>query len=81
MAYNERKKELEQLKGLLKKDSASLACILGRRRIGKSALITEFSKSMSNFFEVQGLGPDEEHKNAQNQFDHFAHELADSYRG
>lgn len=39
-----RKKELQQLSLLLKKASASLIVVKGRRRIGKSRLIEEFGK-------------------------------------
>lgn len=40
-----RKKALSQLNALLKKKTATLAVINGRRRIGKSRLIEEFSKA------------------------------------
>ena len=39
-----RKNELMMLNHLRKKTTASLVCVLGRRRIGKSSLIEEFAK-------------------------------------
>ncbi len=53
-----RKKELQQLRGLRKKDSASLVVIKGRRRIGKSRLVAEFGKSFK-FYSLSGIPPTE----------------------
>jgi len=39
-----RREELRKLNGLLGKKTASLVVVSGRRRIGKSTLIQEFSK-------------------------------------
>lgn len=52
-----RKKELEDLRGLLQLKTASLAVIKGRRRIGKSRLAREFSKSFSYSYFFVGLAP------------------------
>lgn len=41
-----RKEEIGLLRGLLEKNSASLAVIYGRRRIGKSRLVEEFSQGL-----------------------------------
>ncbi len=41
-----RKFELERLKALYKKKTPSLVVVKGRRRIGKSRLILEFSKTI-----------------------------------
>ena len=51
-----RKHELKLLKGLLKKKSASLAVIQGRRRIGKSRLVEEFGKGYT-FYHFTGFPP------------------------
>jgi AAA+ ATPase superfamily predicted ATPase len=48
--------ELAQLKILLKKQSASLVIIRGRRRIGKSRLIEEFAKKFQ-FIRIAGIAP------------------------
>lgn len=53
-----RKKELAQLTLLLKKQSASLVVIKGRRRIGKSRLIQEFGQNF-NLLTFSGVPPTE----------------------
>jgi len=45
-----REAEMERLKGLLNKKSASLLVVRGRRRIGKSRLLAEFGKGMKSLF-------------------------------
>lgn len=54
-----RKKEFEWLQGLLRKDSASLVVIRGRRRIGKSRLAKEFSKGFTRAITLTGIPPEE----------------------
>jgi hypothetical protein len=53
-----RKKELESLKGLLRKKSSSLVVIRGRRRIGKSRLAEEFASSFSKAYILSGIPPE-----------------------
>ena len=53
-----RKKELSQLNLLLKKQSASLVVVKGRRRIGKSRLIQEFGRSLK-VYSFSGVLPTE----------------------
>lgn len=53
-----RQAEIRTFKNLLKKKSASLAVIKGRRRIGKSRLISEFCKGHRTL-NFMGLPPDE----------------------
>lgn len=55
-AFIGRKRELSLLNQLIKKDSASLVAIKGRRRIGKSRLITEFG-SQGTLISLSGLPP------------------------
>jgi uncharacterized protein len=52
-----RKDELKKLNMLLKKKTASLVIVRGRRRIGKSTLIQELGKRFDFFCEIQGLAP------------------------
>lgn len=53
-----RDSELAQLEGLWSKDTASLVTCRGRRRIGKSTLIEEFSRrSDARFIKLEGLRP------------------------
>lgn len=54
-----RKKQLSQFNLLLKKKSASLVVVKGRRRIGKSRLIEEFGKSLSKMYRFSGVVPTE----------------------
>lgn len=54
-----RKKELESLRGLLRKKSSSLVVIRGRRRIGKSRLAEEYSSSsFSKAYILSGIPPE-----------------------
>lgn len=53
-----REKELESLKGLLRKTSSSLVVIRGRRRIGKSRLAEEYASSFSKAYILSGIPPE-----------------------
>ena len=68
-----RETELARLKGLLGKKSASLIVVRGRRRIGKSRLLSEFGKDMKSFF-FSGMPPVRK-VNAQRQREEFANQL------
>lgn len=74
MEFVGRKRELEELSGLLKKSSASLVVIKGRRRIGKSRLAEEFAKSFSKSFLFTGVPP-EKGVTAQDQRKEFARQM------
>lgn len=69
-----RKRELEVLKRFLKKKTASLIVVRGRRRVGKSRLIREFSKP-HQYYAFSGIAPTK-HTTAQSQRDEFASQLA-----
>ncbi len=68
-----REVQLQKLNDLLKKKTASLVVIKGRRRVGKSRLIEEFVKNLRCYW-FEGLPPTEE-ITAQDQRDEFAHLL------
>lgn len=68
-----RESELQSLSDLLKKKTASLVVIKGRRRIGKTRLIEEFAQSKP-FLRFVGLAPTEGIV-AQSQRDEFARQL------
>lgn len=68
-----RKKELEILRNVYKRPTASLVVIQGRRRIGKSRLAVEFAKDKA-FFSFVGLPPGAG-ITAQSQRDEFARVL------
>ena len=65
---------MERLEGLLKKRSASLIVVRGRRRIGKSRLLSEFGKEMKSFF-FTGTPPSRK-TTAQLQRDEFVRQLS-----
>ncbi len=72
-----RGEELGRLQALHKKKTPSLVVVKGRRRIGKSRLILEFSNSLPHqtFWSFAGLAPRGK-ITAQDQRDHFARLLA-----
>jgi len=53
-----REKELESLKGLIRKKSSSLVVIRGRRRIGKSRLAEEYASSFNKAYILSGIPPE-----------------------
>jgi len=69
-----RQQELQALSKLLKKNSASLVVVEGRRRIGKSRLIEEFAKDYT-FYEFSGILPTDK-TTMQSQLDEFARQLS-----
>lgn len=69
-----RKQELESLNKLLKKRSASLIVIQGRRRIGKSRLIEEFAKGHT-FYPFSGVPPTKK-TTIQSQLNEFSRQLS-----
>lgn len=68
-----REQELERLNLLYKKKTSSLIVIKGRRRIGKSRLILEFSKNVKTFSFI-GLPP-EPGTTAQTQREYFVQQM------
>ncbi|PJD94532.1 MAG: ATPase [Parachlamydia sp.] len=74
MKFIGRKKELESLELLLKKKSASMVVIRGRRRIGKSRLIKEFTSGKKSWV-FSGLPP-VPHITKQRQLDAFSVQIA-----
>ncbi|MBX9889789.1 MAG: AAA family ATPase [Amoebophilaceae bacterium] len=72
-----RRAELERLKALYHTKTAKLVVIKGRRRIGKSRLITEFASryATQRFWSFAGLAP-QDGISAQAQRDHFARQLS-----
>lgn len=72
-----REEELKKLRGLFQKDSASLAVIRGRRRIGKSRLIEEFAKN-KKAFTFAGLPPNKK-TTIGSQRDEFARQMTKNF--
>jgi uncharacterized protein len=69
-----RKSELKELNDLLKKTTASFIVVKGRRRIGKSRLLEEFSKN-KRAYKFTGLAPHKE-TTKQSQLDEFSKQLS-----
>src|SRR3954468_8539785 len=74
MKFIGRKKELDALEQLLKKKSASLVVIRGRRRVGKTRLIDEFPANRKSWKFV-GLAPAPK-MTKQRQLDDFSTRVA-----
>src|SRR3989338_7207161 len=75
-----RQTELQKLKNLYDLKKTSLVVLKGRRRIGKSRLVTEFASQFKRgrFLEFSALAPIEG-ITAQNQRDHFGKKLGVSF--
>lgn len=69
-----RQKELALLRQLKQKHAASLFVCKGRRRIGKSRLVSEFAKEGFRFLEFQGLSPRDGQSNVS-QLQNFVDQL------
>jgi len=69
-----REKELQELNAFLHKKTASLIVVKGRRRVGKSRLIEEFSKH-HRALKFVGLPP-QDHTTKQDQLDEFARQMS-----
>jgi len=50
--------ELNRLLDLMQKGAASFVVVKGRRRIGKSRLVAEFSKNFDQYYHFEGLAPE-----------------------
>lgn len=72
-----RRQELRQLQDLNAFRRACLVVMRGRRRIGKSRLVTEFAKG-KRFLQFSGLAPDKKIK-PQDQLNTFAQQLAQNF--
>lgn len=71
-----REKELESLRMLLDKPTASLVACRGRRRIGKSTLFSEFARREKlGYISIEGLGPRKGQTN-DDQLKNFGERLA-----
>ncbi len=76
-----REKELESLRRLFDKRSASLVACRGRRRIGKSTLVREFARrNRAEFVVIEGLAPRKGQTDAD-QIRNFGERLCAQTRG
>jgi AAA+ ATPase superfamily predicted ATPase len=74
-----RQEELNQLVEVTQKKAASFIVVRGRRRIGKSRLIEEFSKRFDNFYTFVGLAPDE-NVTAKHQLEEFSRQISQQFK-
>jgi AAA+ ATPase superfamily predicted ATPase len=74
-----RQQEINTLNELLEKKTASFVVIRGRRRIGKSRLIEQFSQYFDKFYRFEGLAPDE-NVTAKNQLEEFSRQIARQFK-
>lgn len=72
-----RSQELKDLQRYLKKRSASLIVIKGRRRVGKSRLVEEFARDLT-FYSFAGLLPDKKVTD-QDQRNEFTRQLSEYF--
>jgi AAA+ ATPase superfamily predicted ATPase len=70
-----RKEELKRLTELTQKKTASFVVIRGRRRIGKSRLVEEFSRNFEHFYSFIGLAP-EKNVTKHEQLEIFSRQMA-----
>lgn len=73
-----RLEELTRLIESTQKNIASFIIINGRRRIGKSRLVDEFSKRFEHYYWFVGLAP-EEGTTARHQLDEFSRQLSRNF--
>lgn len=73
-----RKEELADLRRFIQKKSASFIVVRGRRRIGKSRLVEEFSKQFDAYYTFIGLPP-EDNVTAESQRQEFSNQLAQQF--
>lgn len=71
-----RERELDNLNALLKKKTASMVVVKGRRRVGKTRLLEEFIQNKKAYM-LRGLAPNKK-TTAQDQRDEFARQLSEA---
>lgn len=70
-----REKELSILESLLKSDEAQFFALYGRRRVGKTFLVSHYFKDKGLYFEITGI----KNANKNAQLLNFAEEYADKF--
>jgi hypothetical protein len=74
-----RQRELERLLETTHKTSASFVVVRGRRRVGKSRLIEEFSRHFDHYCVFTGLAPDKS-TTAEHQLKEFSRQIARQFK-
>jgi len=73
-----RQEELKRLIESTQKRTASFIVVNGRRRVGKSRLIEEFSQYFEHYYEFVGLAP-EKKTTARDQLDEFSRQMSRNF--
>ncbi|HEV2614385.1 MAG TPA: ATP-binding protein [Gammaproteobacteria bacterium] len=71
--------ELSRLNALVNNKKSSFVLIKGRRRIGKSRLVDQFSKSFDHYYKFEGLAP-ELGVTAEHQLEEFSRQLSRQFK-
>ncbi len=71
--------ELNKLSALAQKKTASFVIVRGRRRIGKSRLVAEFSKHFDHFYHFEGIAP-VANMSAEDQLNEFSRQIAREFK-
>src|SRR3990167_9301909 len=74
-----RHQELGRLLELTRKKTASFVVLKGRRRIGKSRLLDEFSKNFARYYKFEGLPP-EKNTTRETQLTEFSTQFARQFK-
>lgn len=74
-----RQPELERLRSFTKKKIASFIVVKGRRRVGKSRLIDEFSKDFDYYYKFEGLAPEKDITPVQ-QLEEFSRQISRQFK-
>jgi AAA+ ATPase superfamily predicted ATPase len=74
-----RQRELARLLETTRKSSASFVVVRGRRRVGKSRLIEEFSRHFDHHYVFTGLAPDKETA-IEHQLREFSRQMARQFK-
>ncbi len=78
-AFIGRQREMQRLQALQAKKTASFVLVKGRRRVGKSRLIQEFSQYFDVFYSFSGLPPDKKTR-AKHQLEEFSRQMAREFK-
>lgn len=74
-----RQEEIKRMRDLQSKRAASFILVKGRRRIGKSRLIKEFSQYFDYFYSFSGLPPSKK-TSARHQLEEFSRQMAREFK-
>ncbi len=77
--FKGRQNEITRLLNVTKKNVASFVVVKGRRRVGKSRLIDEYSKYFEKYYKFEGLAP-EKNITAMQQLEEFSSQISRQFK-